>query len=151
MTDRHLDQQAALWDAEAERFDEEADHGLADPEVRAAWRKLLVAHLPPAPARVADLGCGTGSLSSLLAEAGHAVDGVDLSPRMVELARAKTTDLPDVRIDVGDAYAPPLSEGDYGAVLCRHVLWAMPDPAVALERWKRLLAPGGRAVLVEGR
>jgi SAM-dependent methyltransferase len=36
-------------------------------------------------------------------------------------------------------------------VLCRHVLWALPDPAAALERWAALLAPGGRLVLVEGR
>jgi SAM-dependent methyltransferase len=35
--------------------------------------------------------------------------------------------------------------------LCRHVLWALPDPAAALERWVGLLAPGGRLVLVEGR
>ena len=36
-------------------------------------------------------------------------------------------------------------------MLCRHVLWAMPDPAAALRRWIDLLAPGGRLVLVEGR
>ena len=36
-------------------------------------------------------------------------------------------------------------------VLCRHVLWAMPDPAVALARWLRLLTPAGRLLLVEGR
>ena len=35
-------------------------------------------------------------------------------------------------------------------MLCRHVLWAMPDPAAALRRWIGLLAPGGRLVLVEG-
>ena len=39
--------------------------------------------------RVADLGCGTATLSLLLAEAGYGVDGVDFSPAMVELARAK--------------------------------------------------------------
>jgi len=36
-------------------------------------------------------------------------------------------------------------------VLARHVPWAMPDPGVALDRWVRLLRPGGRLVLVEGR
>lgn len=35
-------------------------------------------------------------------------------------------------------------------VLSRHVLWALPDPAAALERWLGLLVPGGRLVLVEG-
>ena len=36
-------------------------------------------------------------------------------------------------------------------VLCRHVLWAMPDPATTLRRWIDLLAPDGRLLLVEGR
>ena len=35
-------------------------------------------------------------------------------------------------------------------MLCRHVLWTLPDPAAALARWVRLLAPHGRVVLVEG-
>jgi 2-polyprenyl-3-methyl-5-hydroxy-6-metoxy-1,4-benzoquinol methylase len=38
---------------------------------------------------VLDVGCGTGSLSALLAAAGHRVTGVDLAPRMIEQARAK--------------------------------------------------------------
>jgi SAM-dependent methyltransferase len=141
----------ALWDAEAEAFDEAADHGLRDPAVRAAWRSLLVSLVPAPPARVADLGCGTGTLSLLLADEGHAVDGVDFSPAMVTRARAKAEGRRDVRFAVGDAAAPPLDRAAYDVVLSRHVLWALPDPAAALRRWVDLLAPGGRLVLVEGR
>ncbi len=36
-------------------------------------------------------------------------------------------------------------------MLCRHVLWAMPDPVAAFATWVELLAPGGVMVLVEGR
>ena len=141
----------ALWDAEAESFDEPADHGLRDPEVRRAWRDLLLGVLPAPPARVADLGCGTGTLSVLLAEAGHDVDGLDFSPRMVGLAERKGRGVDGVRFLRADAFAPPLPEAAYDVVLCRHVLWAMPDPAEALRRWIRLLTPAGRLVLVEGR
>jgi SAM-dependent methyltransferase len=141
----------ALWDAEAEAFDEAADHGLRDPGVRAAWRSLLVSLVPAPPARVVDLGCGTGTLSLLLADEGHAVDGVDFSPAMVTRARAKGEGRRDVRFVVGDAAAPALVRAAYDVVLCRHVLWALPDPAAALRRWVDLLAPGGRLVLVEGR
>src|SRR6478609_5325654 len=59
---------AELWDAQAARFDDEPDHGLHDPLVRDAWRSLLRSVLPPSPGRVADLGCGTGTLSLLLVE-----------------------------------------------------------------------------------
>jgi SAM-dependent methyltransferase len=140
-----------FWDAEAATFDDEPDHGLRDPRVREAWRELLGSLLPPAPARVADLGCGTGSLSLLLAEQGYAVDGVDLSPEMVRHAVAKAGSIPGVGFVVGDAADPLLPRATYDVVLCRHVLWALPDPAAALTRWGELLSAGGRLVLVEGR
>ena len=54
-----------IWDLEAASFDDEPDHGLADPETRAAWRELLLGVLPEPPARIADLGCGTGTLTRL--------------------------------------------------------------------------------------
>ncbi len=141
------DRVRALWDDEAQTFDEAADHGLRDPGVRAAWRELLRDLLPPPPARVADLGCGTGTLALLLTEEGYDVTGVDVSPEMVRRARAKA---PEVEFVVADASAPPLDPASYDVVLSRHVLWAMPDPAAALERWARLLRDGGRLVLVEG-
>jgi 2-polyprenyl-3-methyl-5-hydroxy-6-metoxy-1,4-benzoquinol methylase len=67
------------WDSEAAPFDSDPDHGLADPLVRAAWRELLVGVLPLPPARVVDLGCGTGALTRLLFDEGHAVDGIDIA------------------------------------------------------------------------
>lgn len=141
---------AAAWDAEAESFDDAADHGLRDPAVRTAWGDLLASVLPPAPARVADLGCGTGSLSLLLAERGYDVHGVDLSRAMVERAVAKRGDAAAPVFHMGDAARPPL-EGAFDVVVCRHVLWALPDPAAALARWGDLLTVDGRLVLVEGR
>jgi SAM-dependent methyltransferase len=140
-----------LWDAEAATFDDDPDHGLHDPEVRGAWRTLLGGLLPPPPARVADLGCGTGTLSVLLAAEGYAVDGVDFAPEMVRRAGAKAAGLTGVTVTRGDASDPPLESAAYDVVLCRHVLWALPDPAAALARWVELLRPEGRLVLVEGR
>jgi ubiquinone/menaquinone biosynthesis C-methylase UbiE len=146
MTSRDIE----MWDAEAGAFDDQPDHGLRDPHVRDTWRTLLVSLLPPVPARVADLGCGTGSLSELLAAEGYAVDGVDFSAEMVRRASAKAGSYPGTSFVVGDAAEPPLAAASYDVVLCRHVLWALPDPVAALRRWAGLLAPGGRLVLVEG-
>jgi ubiquinone/menaquinone biosynthesis C-methylase UbiE len=142
----------ADWDAAADSFDVEPDHGLLDAEVRAAWRELLLAVLPAAPARVADLGCGTGSVSVLLAEAGYDVTGLDFSAAMASAARAKAAAAcVQARFVVGDASDPQLGACDFDVVLCRHVLWALPDPDAAVDRWIGLLAPGGRLILVEGR
>ena len=79
---------SAYWDSQAATFDDEADHGLRDPLVRDAWRRLLLPHLPAAPASVADIGCGTGSLSVLLAGEGYAVTGVDFAPATAEAVLA---------------------------------------------------------------
>ncbi len=140
-----------FWDEQAATFDDEPDHGLRDADVRAAWAKLLLPLMPPGSAEVVDLGCGTGSLSVLLAEAGHHVRGVDLAARMVSAATAKARAAGVAAEFVqGDAAEPPYAPASADVVLARHVLWALPDPASALRAWVRLLRPGGRLVLVEG-
>ncbi len=71
---------------------------------------------------------------------------------MVAAARAKASS-PRVEVEVrqGDAGDPAYALASCDVVLARHVLWALPDPEQALARWVRLLRPGGRLVLVEGR
>ncbi|OEV03140.1 class I SAM-dependent methyltransferase [Streptomyces oceani] len=142
----------AYWDAAAAEFDEEPDHGLRAEPVRAAWRVALRGWLPAGPVDVLDLGCGTGSLSLLLAADGHRVTGVDLAPRMVERARAKlaAAGLPGGFL-VGDAMAPPTGAQRFDVLLSRHLAWTLPDPQAALREWVSRLRPGGRLVLVEGR
>lgn len=138
------------WDGFARVFDEEADHGLGDPAVRAAWGERLRDWVPE-QAEVLDLGCGTGSLSVLLAEQGHRVTGVDFAPAMVERARAKADQHGvEVAFRVGDAADPGGEPASYDVVLTRHVLWALPDQTAAVDRWARLLRPQGRFVLIEG-
>ncbi len=140
----------AVWDRYAASFDAGPDHGLLDPGTRAAWRRLLLPCLPPVPALVADLGCGTGTLALLLAEAGYGVDALDFSPAMVRHASVKLQGT-GVVPRLGDASAPGLADGSVDAVLCRHLLWALPDPEAAVAAWARAVRPGGRFVLVEGR
>ncbi|MFF1420418.1 trifunctional class I SAM-dependent methyltransferase/NUDIX hydrolase/VOC family protein [Streptomyces sp. NPDC058280] len=137
------------WDATADSFDLEPDHGLLDPAVRAAWAGRLTDWLPGKPSRVLDLGCGTGSLSLLAAEQGHQVTAVDLSPRMAALAGTKLAGT-GAEVLVGEAGRPPVGERTFDVVLARHVLWLLPDPEETLRHWSSLLRPGGRLVLVEG-
>ncbi|MYT72831.1 MULTISPECIES: class I SAM-dependent methyltransferase [unclassified Streptomyces] len=137
------------WDEAAATFDDEPDHGLRDPGVRAAWAERLGGWLPEAPGAVLDLGCGTGSLSLLAAERGHRVTGIDSAPRMLELARRKLADRA-AEFHLGNAAEPPVRPGAYDVVLVRHVLWTLPGPEDVLRHWLTLLRPAGRLVLIEG-
>ena len=142
---------AGVWDAQADEFDDEPHHALVDPIIRGAWWDVLEQVLPPPPAVVADLGCGTGSMAALLVEFGHPGVGVDASPRMLELARSKAERLgADISFVAGDASAPPLADSSVDVVLTRHVVWALDNLDVALDGWFRLLRPFGRLVLIEG-
>jgi SAM-dependent methyltransferase len=78
------------------------------------------------------------------------VTAVDLSPKMVDLARRKLAGF-DVRVLVGDAADLPPVGHDVDVVLVRHLLWTMPGPVAALRHWIDQSHPGGRLVLVEGR
>lgn len=145
------DRQRALWNKEAETFDKAADHGLRDSVTHAAWQQLLLPLLPEHPQAVADLGCGTGTLTILLAQAGHRVHGVDFSRKMLDIARTKAANVtPAPRFTEGDVEVPALPAGSFDVVLSRHVLWAMPDPQDTLHGWARLLRPRGRLLLIEG-
>lgn len=151
MNDPRHEELLAFWDQEAATFDEEPDHGLRDPLVRKAWTERLVHWLPPAPQSVLDIGCGTGSLSVVLASLGHHVLGVDWSPAMVAQAQAKAR-ARGVQIEfrVMDATSPPLPPHQFDVLLCRHLLWALPEPEHVLLRWAQLLKPEGRMLLIEG-
>lgn len=139
------------WDDAADSFDDEPDHGLRDPHTRQAWLALLAEWLPAAAQATLDVGCGTGSLSALMAGLGQPVTAVDSSTQMILRAREKTTQagLP-VQFGIMDATRLAFAPRSFDAIVCRHLLWALPQPRQVLEQWLGLLRPGGRLILVEG-
>lgn len=139
------------WDQEAAAFDDEPDHGLHDPVVRDAWRGLLEEWLPFPQANVLDIGCGTGSLSYVLAGLGHFVTGIDQSPAMISQAERKAAAAGHkINFHVMEASDPKLSGQRFDGILCRHLLWSLPNLVDTLERWVKILKPGGRLLFVEG-
>ena len=96
-----------------------------------------------AGSRVLDLACGTGDIAFEAARRGAQVVGLDITLRMIELARAK----PDARRlgwMVGDMTALPVSAGTVDVVTTGYGLRNVPDLPRALQEIHRVLRPGGR-------
>lgn len=109
---------------------------------------LVAALAPQRGERALDVGCGRGAVLFRLAEAvgeDGSVTGIDVSPRMVELTTAQAAEVGvEVDVRVGDAMAPDLAAGAHDLVASSLVLFFLPDPLVALQRWRDLLTDGGR-------
>lgn len=113
---------------------------------RRAALDWIVAQLP-AGARVLDVGCGTGRpTAEVLAAAGHAVTGIDVSATMVELARRQ---VPGARFEQADVRDFAAADASWDAVCAFFSLLQMPrrDLDATLRRIAGWLAPGGAFVL----
>jgi SAM-dependent methyltransferase len=125
-------------------------HGLYGPGTR---RVLLEAGLRPGM-RVADLGCGVGMVTELLAELvgpeGHVV-GIDASAAQLAQARRRlasvATNTSFVEASATDTGLPPAS---FALVYCRFLLIHLPEPERALREMHALLKPGGILVCEDG-
>ena len=96
--------------------------------------------------RVADVGCGIGTVLADLRELGAAVVGVDVSEVMIREAARR---VPDAELHVADAAALPLADASVDGYRAERVYQHLADGAPALAEAMRVLRPGGRIVLVD--
>lgn len=120
-----------------------------------AWRRILVQHAAPKPGeRLLDLCTGTGDVAIEFAQAcpDLRIVGLDLSEEMLKVAHEKCARLSlDHRIELihGDALALPFGESSFEIVTIAFGLRNLPDRARGLREIYRVLAPGGRAMILE--
>jgi ArsR family transcriptional regulator len=98
---------------------------------------------------VGDLGCGTGQVSELLASHVARVIAVDGSSEMLQAARERLSDAPNVELRRGDLEALPLETGDLDVAILALVLNYAAEPSVVLSEVQRVLRPGGRVLVVD--
>ena len=113
---------------------------------------LIDAASPGRGDRVLDVGCGTGVVAREAMRrigAEGSVIGLDLNPRMLEVARRVAT---GIEWRQGDAGALPFGDGAFEVVVSQFAMMFFPDPVLALREMWRVMAPQGRlAVAVCGR
>lgn len=119
----------------------------------AEWKRLSLDLLEPRPGAVLlDVGCGTGedvlALADLVAPGGRVL-GLDRSATMLEEARRRVGDRPDVGFREGDAADLPLPDADLDGARAERVLLHVDDPAAVVREMLRVVRPGGRVVVAE--
>jgi SAM-dependent methyltransferase len=108
--------------------------------------KMLSSHLKPGMT-VLELGCGTGSFTRELARSGANVVAIDLSPELLEIARANCS-APNVQYQIQNAYSLSYSEAQFDSVVGSSVLHHL-EIKEALRDIIRVLKPGGTIYFTE--
>ena len=130
----------------ADQWDAIRSLHVAESAVEARMQALL----GPNIGRLVDIGTGTGRMIELLGNmADHAI-GIDRSPEMLRVARAKLADARTlVELRQADVGALPLPDGSADTVVMHQVLHYIPAPEIALREAARIVAPGGRMLIVD--
>jgi demethylmenaquinone methyltransferase/2-methoxy-6-polyprenyl-1,4-benzoquinol methylase len=126
------------------------------------WKRRVIALAAPRPGlRVLDLATGTGDLAFAAAARGARVVGLDITYRMIELARRKSQPASPklagaggerrraLQFMVGDMLALPFPAASFDIVTTGYGLRNVPDLPQAIEEIRRVLAPGGQAVSLD--
>ena len=139
---------AAYFTQNAGRWDKIRSLYVAEEAVEAA---ILAAAGPGPFGRVVDLGSGTGRMLTLLGPRASAAVGLDLSQQMLNIARANVAGAGLIRCELrhGDIFATELPDGAGDLVVVHQVLHYLADPPAAVREAARLVAPGGRLLIVD--
>jgi SAM-dependent methyltransferase len=136
------------WDAAA--ASDRVEHYVGDPATAASELESLFSRLgeDPRGGTCVEVGCGFGRMTSPLAARFDRVVAVDVSPRMLELARASVS-APNVEFElVSGSSLDPVTDGAADALVCYLVLQHLPQRTVIegyLREFARVLDPSGRA------
>ena len=135
------------FDAHADEWDAIRSLHVPEREVESAMAAVLGDR---AIGRLVDLGTGTGRMLELFGKEATRVLGVDRSPEMLRLARAKLAGaVPNAELRQGDLTALPLPDAAADTVILHQVLHFVPQPGPALAEAARLVACGGRMLIVD--
>jgi len=153
MMGRHANSRSPKGEEIAEHYRsgyEESRLNIASGQLdRERSRELLKRFLPPVPAKILDVGGGPGGHACWLAEQGHEVHLVDITPLHVEMAREASRRQPEAPIasaNVGDACSLPWKDESLDAVLLFGPLYHLTDRQDRLQALReayRVLKPGG--------
>ena len=103
----------------------------------------------PQDATVADVGTGTGFILQGLVGKASSLVGFDESPEMLEVARQRFKEHPELQLQQTDGRTLPPPDGTFDSVFANMYLHHAPDPAAAVAEMARILKPGGKLIITD--
>ncbi len=97
--------------------------------------------------KVLDAGCGSGIYTQLLAQKGAIVTGIDISRKMIEIARKETPKELNVKYYVGNLYDLPFENKTFNLIICTYVLENIKNLAPVCEEFHRVLTKKGECIV----
>jgi ArsR family transcriptional regulator len=137
----------AWFAAHAQDWDRERSLFTAESAVEAAIGAALDGDL----GMLIDVGTGTGRMIELLGHRTTAALGIDRSPEMLRLARGRieASGMHHAEVRRGDMYALPAETGSVDTLVLHQVLHFADDPVAVIAEGARVLAPGGRLLVID--
>ena len=129
-----------FWNMRSLHYDEGSGEQYAQAYARTV--ELSLRYLKPSD-RVLEFACGTGLTTAAIAPHVSRVRAIDISDGMVEKARARLADVPNVELSQTDLFDPCLEAGSFDGVTAFNVLLYVEDRPRVLARIRELLKPEG--------
>jgi len=154
LTESGMDIKASIgsyWHSRSDTYDK-FPASKSEEEEKVAYRSVMQKCFKENGLRILDVGTGTGFIALMLAEMGHEPTGLDMAEGMIDKARRKASEYGyRVKFQLGDAENLPFANAFFDAVICRYLLWTLPNPWKALSEWIRVIKPDGKIVGIEGK
>ena len=138
----------AFFNSTADRWDELRSLHFSNDAIESAVRDMA----GPGPfQRVIDIGTGTGRMLAMFAQISGSGEGIDISHRMLTLARSNLDrfGVRNAQVRQGDALSLPFPAASADLVIIHQVLHFLDDPRAAVAEASRILMPGGRLLVVD--
>ena len=139
-----------IWDSLAPICDEQTKNELSDFHTK-IYTHLIIKNAPKkTPLKILDVGCGAGFFSIILSHEGHNVTGIDISPKMIEMAKNNAkNERVEPEFLVMDTHKTNFRDYSFDLIISRNTIHALDDPELAYREYKRLLKPAAKLIIFD--
>ncbi|MCK8827170.1 class I SAM-dependent methyltransferase [Natroniella acetigena] len=140
----------SYWETRADVYSQSIQEELNSSK-KEIWKELIGKHITKSEGvKALDLGCGPGFFSILMSELDYEVTAVDCTLDMLQEARnnIENEDF-SAQFLKGDVHNLPFLDNSFDLIVCRNLVWNLPEPKQAYQEWYRVLKEGGKLLVFD--